>query len=108
MVTTDPDEALHTGEEERPHLVLLDLVLPETDGIDLMRDIAETRSVPGIFLSAHGQDQLVTGDFDMGVADYVVKPFSPTELSARIRVALRRRNAPKPSEPYVSGDLTID
>ena len=108
MVTTDPDEALHPGEEERPHLVLLDLVLPETNGIGLMKDIAETRDVPVIFLSTYGQDQLVAGDFDMGAADYVAKHLSPTELSARIRAALRRRNTPKPSEPYVSGNLTID
>ena len=94
--------------EERPDLVLLDLVLPGTDGIDLMKEIAETRDVPVIFLSAYGQDQLVARAFDMGAADYVVKPFSPTELSARIRAALRRREAPRPSDPYVLGGLTID
>ena len=108
LVTTDPEEALRLVEEQRPHLVLLDLVLPGTDGIDLMKDIAETRDVPVIFLSAYGQDQLIARAFDMGAADYVVKPFSPTELSARIRAALRRREAPKPSEPFVLGDLTID
>ena len=108
MVTADPAEALRLVQEYRPHLVLLDLVLPGVDGIDLMKDIAETRDVPVIFLSAYGQDKLVARAFDMGAADYVVKPFSPTELSARIRAALRRREAPKPSEPYVVGDLTID
>ena len=107
-VTADPEEALRLLEEERPDLVLLDLVLPGTDGIDLMREIAETRDVPVIFLSAYGQDQLVARAFDMGAADYVVKPFSPTELSARIRAALRRREVPKPSEPFVLGDLTIN
>ena len=108
MVTADPGEALRLVEEYKPHLVLLDLVLPGTDGIDLMKDIAETRDVPVIFLSAYGQDKLVARAFDMGAADYVVKPFSPTELLARIRAALRRREVPKPSEPYVLGDLTID
>ena len=108
MATADPEEALRLLEEERPHLVLLDLVLPGTDGIDLMKEIMETRDVPVIFLSAYGQDQLVARAFDMGAADYVVKPFSPTELSARIRAALRRRDAPRPSQPYVLGDLTID
>ena len=108
MVTADPGEALRLVEEYKPHLVLLDLVLPGTDGIDLMKDIAETRAVPVIFLSAYGQDKLVARAFDMGAADYVVKPFSPTELLARIRAALRRREVPKPSEPYVLGDLTID
>ena len=108
MVTADPGEALRLVEEYKPHLVLLDLVLPGTDGIDLMKDIAETRDVPVIFLSAYGQDKLVARAFDMGAADYVVKPFSPTELLARIRAALRRREVPKPSEPYVLGELTID
>ena len=108
LVTADPEEALRLVAEERPHLVLLDLVLPGTDGIDLMKAIAETTDVPVIFLSAYGQDQLVARAFDNGAADYVVKPFSPTELSARIRGFLRRREAPKPSEPYALGALTID
>ena len=108
MVTADPEEALRLVEEYKPHLVLLDLVLPGVDGIDLMKDIAEVTDVPVIFLSAYGQDKLVARAFDMGAADYMVKPFSPTELSARIRAALRRRDVPKPSEPYVLGDLTID
>ena len=59
MVTADPEEALRLVEEYKPDLVLLDLVLPGTDGIDLMKDIAETRDVPVIFLSAYGQDKLV-------------------------------------------------
>ena len=104
----DGAEALGLVEEYRPNLVLLDLVLPGTDRIDLMGEIAETRDVPVIFLSAYGQDQLVARAFDMGAADYVVKPFSPAELSARIRAALRRRDAPKPSAPLVLGDLTIN
>ena len=108
MVTADPGEALRLVEEYKPHLVLLDLVLPGTDGIDLMKDIAEMTDVPVIFLSAYGQDRLVARAFDMGAADYMVKPFSPTELSARIRAALRRREVPKPSAPYVLGDLSID
>ena len=98
-------------EEEEPSLVVLDLVLPGVDGIELMRGIREAKDVPVIFLSVYGQDEVVARAFDMGAADYVVKPFSPTELAARIRAALRRRTVPElvePSEPYVLGDLTID
>ena len=108
IVTGDPEEALRLMEEEKPELVLLDLMLHETDGIELMKDILEIADVPVIFLSAYGRDELIARAFDMGAIDYVVKPFSPTELSARIRSALRRRAASEPSELYVVGDLTID
>ena len=75
-------------EDEEPQLVLLDLMLPGTDGITLMKSILEMADVPVIFISAYGQDQVIARAFDMGAADYVVKPFSPTELAARIRAAL--------------------
>ena len=84
------------------------LMLPGTDGIELMKDILGAGDVPVIFVSAYGRDELIARAFDMGAVDYVVKPFSPTELAARIRAALRRRAASEPSEPYVLGDLTID
>ena len=108
VATGEPEEALRLVEEERPELVLLDLMLPGTDGIELMKDILEVADVPVIFLSAYGQEELIARAFDTGAADYVVKPFSPTELSARIRAALRRRVPVEPSEPYVLGDLTVD
>ena len=111
VVTGDPNEAFSLIEASVPHLVLLDLVLPGTDGVELMEDIQTIANVPVIFLSAYGQEDVVARAFDMGADDYVVKPFSPTELSARIRAALRRRASLDPtelSEPYVRGDLAID
>ena len=87
------------------------MVLPGSDGIELMQAIRETADVPVIFLSAYGQDEVVARAFDLGAADYVVKPFSPTELAARVRAALRKRAAPElaePSRPYVRGELTVD
>ena len=66
---------------------------------------------PVIFLSAYGQEEVIARAFDAGASDYVVKPFSPTELTARIRAALRRRAAPgrdEPAEPCVIGELTVD
>ena len=108
VVTGDPEEALRLVGEEKPDLVLLDLMLPGTDGIELMKDILTAGDVPVIFVSAYGRDELIARAFDMGAVDYVVKPFSPTELAARIRAALRKRAASEPSEPYVLGDLTID
>ena len=111
IVTGDPEEVSRLMAEEAPHLVLLDLMLPGSDGMELMGEIREIADVPVIFLSAYGQDEVVARAFDMGAADYVVKPFSPTELAARIRAALRKRAAPElaePSQPYVRGDLTVD
>ena len=105
IVSGDPEEALRLIEEERPDLVLLDLMLPGTDGIEMMKEILERSEVPIIFLSAYGQEEIVAKAFDMGAADYVVKPFSPTELAARIRAALRKHTASGLSESYVLGDL---
>ena len=98
-------------ELERPHLVLLDLMLSGADGIELMRAILNVANVPVIFLSGYGRDQVIARAFEMGAEDYIVKPFSPTELVARIQAVLRRRAAPErvdPPVPYVRGDLTID
>ncbi len=111
IVTGDPADVPRLLEEEKPHLVLLDLVFPGVDGIELMKDILRTFDVPIIFLSAYGQEDVIARAFDMGAVDYVVKPFSPTELTARIRAALRQRLAPysgEPSEPHTEGGLSID
>ncbi len=111
IVTGDPQEALSQVEANDPHLVLLDLMLPGTDGIELMGNILDMADVPVIFLSAYGQEETIARAFENGADDYVVKPFSPTELVARIKAALRKREAPEwaePSEPYVFEDLTIE
>ena len=111
IVTGDPDEALHLIEQEKPHLVLLDMMLPGTDGIELMRRISEMTDAPVIFLAGHGGDEIVARAFEAGADDYMVKPFSPTELAARIEAVLRRRSASdriRAREPYVLGDLTVN
>ena len=111
IVTGDPDEVLHLIEQEKPHLVLLDMMLPGTDGIELMTRISEMTDAPVIFLAGQGGDQIVARAFEAGADDYMVKPFSPTELAARIEAVLRRRAAPdrtKEREPYVLEDLTVN
>ena len=108
LVTGDPEEAVRLMEEEQPRLALLDLVLPDTDGIELMQAIQKIADVSVIFLSAYGRDETIAQAFEMGAVDYMVKPFSPTELTARIGAALRRREVSEPSQPYVLGDLIID
>ena len=107
LVTGDPQEALRLMERERPRLALLDLVLPDGDGIELMQAIQKIADVPVIFLSAYGRDETIARAFEMGAVDYLVKPFSPTELAARMGSALRRREVSE-TEPYVLGGLVID
>ena len=85
--------------------MLLDLVLPGADGIELMQTVPELSRQPVIFISAYGRDETVARALEAGAGDYIVKPFSPTELVARIRAVLRRLADP---EPFVLGDLAID
>ncbi len=108
IATRDPNDVSRLLEEEKPHLVLLDLMLPGTGGMELMKEILDAGDLPVIFVSAYGQDQLIARAFEMGADDYVVKPFSPAELVARIRAALRRRMTSEPQVPYIVQDLTID
>ena len=111
IVSADPREALELIRESRARLVLLDLMLPGVDGIELMGDILSMADVPVVFLSAYGKDDVVAQAFEAGATDYIVKPFSPTELVARVRAALRRQtrhDQEEPSGPYVLGDLTIN
>ena len=111
VVTADPNEAVRLVESDRPQLVLLDLVFPDADGIELMQDILDIAEVPVVFLTAYGRDQNIERAFDMGAADYMVKPFSPTELTSRIKAALRKHAGlghDEPTEPFILGGLTID
>ena len=110
MVTGDPDEALRLAQSARPSLAILDLVLPRGDGIGLMTKMKSVADLPVIFLSAYGQDQVIAEAFEAGAADYVVKPFSPTELLARIRAELRRvaGSSVEPTGAVALGNLSID
>ena len=105
LVTGDPGAVARLIQTEKPQLVLLDLMLPGTDGIELMQTVPELADLPVIFISGYGRDETIARALEAGADDYVVKPFSPTELTARIRAALRRRANPV---PFVLGDLAID
>ncbi len=71
-------------------------MLPGTDGIALLQALPELEDLPVIFISAYGRDETIVKALDAGAADYIVKPFSPSELTARVRATLRRRAAPEP------------
>ena len=105
VVTGNPDELSYVLETEKPALVLLDLMLPGTDGIELMEQVPGLSDVPVVFISGYGRDETIARALEAGAEDYIVKPFSPTELVARVRAALRRRTRP---EPFILGDLAID
>ena len=104
IVTGDCEELADLVRTHAPALVLLDLLLPGTDGIVLMERVPELSDLPVIFISAYGRDETVVRALDAGAADYIVKPFSPSELTARVRAALRQRSQP---EPFEFGELTI-
>ena len=104
LVTGDPEEVSGLIRSERPRLVLLDLMLPGTDGIELMERVPELADLPVIFISGYGRDETIARALEAGATDYIVKPFSPMELTARIRAALRKQAEP---EPYLLGGLAI-
>ncbi|HEY7137298.1 MAG TPA: response regulator transcription factor [Acidimicrobiia bacterium] len=108
----DGNEALERAESDPPDIVVLDLMLPGLDGLEVCRRLRERTPVPVIMLTARGEeDDRITG-FEVGADDYVSKPFSPRELTARVKAVLRRASAPSipgvPSEPLVAGDLVVD
>ena len=100
-----PGEVARLVAARRPALVVLDLVLPGADGIELMRTLPALADLPVIFVSAYGRGETIARALEAGAADYIVKPFSPAELVARVGVALKRDAAPA---AFVLGDLAID
>ncbi|MYC83788.1 MAG: response regulator, partial [Acidobacteria bacterium] len=106
LVTADPQELPRLIKTKKPQLVLLDLVLPETNGIELMESLPELADLPVIFISAYGRDDTIARALEIGAADYIVKPFSARELTARVQAALRKLAATP--RPFLLQDLAID
>ena len=94
----------------KPDLIVLDLGLPDGDGVDFIRDVRQWSSVPIIVLSARGGERDKVGALDAGADDYVTKPFGVAELLARVRATVRRRSTPARSSDGVIqfGDVRID
>jgi DNA-binding response OmpR family regulator len=106
----DGDEALAWLRDHRPELVVLDVMLPGIDGIALLRHIRRDGDTPVILLTARAEEVDRIVGLELGADDYVVKPFSPRELAARVRTVLRRTAAPATvaAELLTFGDLRID
>ena len=111
LMAVDGEEAMLAVEEQQPDLVLLDWMLPGTSGIAVcqrLRAKPETRSLPIIMLTARGEEGDRIRGLDSGADDYVVKPFSPSELVARVRAVLRRTRPALSEERLVCNDIIMD
>lgn len=101
------EEALQTIRSRRPELVVLDIMLPRMDGLEVCRRVRQSDELPIILLTARGDDIDVIMGLEAGADDYVVKPVEPRVLDARIRAVLRRAEN-QPLERSVYGDLVVD
>ena len=110
LTAFDGRQALEAARLKRPDLIILDLMLPEIDGWDVCRVIRKEADTPIIMLTARVTEEDKLRGLDLGADDYVVKPFSPLEVVARVRAVLRRAGEAQSEAPSVMrlGDLTID
>jgi DNA-binding response OmpR family regulator len=105
----DGREALVTARSQRPDLVVLDLGLPEIDGLDVARALRRDSSVPIVMLTGRNEESDKLVGLEIGADDYITKPFSPKELVARVRAVLRRSERPRAETDVVRvGDVELD
>ena len=111
-LAADGQAALAQFKTQGPDLVVLDLMLPKIDGLEVFRRLRAERTVPIIMLTAKGEETDRIVGLELGADDYIVKPFSPRELVARVKTVLRRVSPTEPvakaERPLVRGDLRID
>ena len=110
LIAMDGQEALRLAREEKPDLILLDLMLPIVDGLDVCRELRKTSDVPIIMITARGEEIDRVVGLELGADDYVTKPFSVRELLARIKAVLRRTEADhegRPSGSILHGPLNL-
>ncbi len=108
ITAADGDAGLLRARVDKPDLILLDLGLPRRDGLDVAREIRKTSEVPIIAVTARGDETDRIVGLELGADDYVVKPFSPKELVARVRAVLRRSEGPVAEDIIRSGEIEID
>ncbi len=111
IVTDNPAEVVNLVEKEEPQVLLLDLLFPDASGFDVLEQIREISGVPVIFLTARDNEEDAVRALRLGADDYITKPFSPSELLARVEASLRRRVLPDQLEvrpPLALNDMMID
>lgn len=108
-VAADGDKAIEHARNLRPDLIVLDLGLPGRDGLDVIREIRQSSSTPIVILTARGEETDRIVGLELGADDYIVKPFSPREVVARVRAVLRRSSAPEDDRQVLRrGAMEID
>lgn len=107
-VASDGREALEAAREKKPDLIVLDLMLPRMDGLEVCRRLRQESDVPIIMLTARTTDADKLTGLDIGADDYVTKPFSPGELAARVRAVLRRLPGERGPDELRRGDILLD
>ncbi len=111
VAAADGEAALQEFEKHRPDLVVLDILLPGMDGLEVLRRLREASAVPIILLTARGTDNDKVKGLELGADDYVTKPFNPEELTARVRAVLRRAaggTVTGPDQTITLGDVSVD
>jgi DNA-binding response OmpR family regulator len=111
ITASDGNEALRIAREARPDLIVLDLMLPGCDGVEVCRTLRQESEVPIIMLTARTTEDDKLAGLEVGADDYVTKPFSPKELAARVRAVLRRlpeESVRRGPQEIRSGDLVVD
>ena len=109
ITASNGEDALKLIEEQRPDVVLLDVIMPEMTGLEVMRRVREQMNVPIIMVTAKDSDADKVRGLEMGADDYIVKPFSPEEMGARIRAVLRRAAGDQNVERVINvQDVEID
>ncbi len=107
-VATNGNEGSVMAASERPELIILDLGLPDVDGLEVLKKIREWSSVPILILSVRSAESDIIACLDTGADDYLVKPFRTGELLARVRTALRHRQATEEKQAFGFHDLSVD
>ncbi|MFH0989380.1 MAG: response regulator [bacterium] len=108
IVAASGVEGLHRAALDRPHLIILDLGLPDKDGISVLKKLREWATFPVIILSVRDAESIIVECLDAGADDYLVKPFRSKELLARVRMALRHRPSVHQTNVVEIGFLTVD
>jgi two-component system, OmpR family, KDP operon response regulator KdpE len=108
VTASDGDQAISLAEDHRPDAVLLDVMMPGLSGLEVMRKLRERSNVPVLLVTAKDKDTDKVRGLELGADDYIVKPFNPDELGARVRAVLRRTISQDVDRVITAADVEID